>query len=119
MKLLPGIDTQVNEYGMSFSEDITIAVLAYISIFAYLSMLCLELHNVFYYLYKQGKYRVYPLLLFYILAIPCTIIRIIFNCLIAITSIYALEIGSLPAVMKACIGLSQILMVVELTIRVK
>ena len=119
MKLLPGIDTENSVYGMSHQQDITIAILAYISILAYLGMLCLEIHNVYFYLLKQGKYKVYPVLLFYLLAIPCTIMRIYNDFYITLTDIYFLFIGNFPAAIKACIGLTQILMVVELTIRVK
>ena len=79
----------------------------------------MELHNVYFYLLKQGKYRVYPVLLFYLLAIPCTIMRIYSDFYIVLLDIYFLFGGNFPAALKACIGLTQILMVVELTIRVK
>ena len=56
MKLLPDVDTSYDDYGLDITSDIIIVCFAYVSILAYLSMLALELNNVYYYLYKQGKY---------------------------------------------------------------
>ena len=80
MNYLPYIDTSSDQNdGMNRTQDITVIILAYISIFLYLCMFSLELYNVYKFLYKQGKYKVYPVSLFYALAIPITILRIISN----------------------------------------
>ena len=70
MKLLPGIDLNELDYNLTKPQAITIALIAYLSIAAYIFLLAFECHNVYFYLYKQKKYKVYPVTLFYAFAIP-------------------------------------------------
>ena len=80
MRLLPGIDLNELDYDLTEPQAITIASIAYLSIAAYIYLLAFECHNVYFYLYKQKKYKVYPVTLFYAFAIPCCILRIWVNC---------------------------------------
>ena len=79
MKLLPGIDLDNLDYGLSKSQAIIIVVIAYFSIVAYIFLLLFECHNVYFYLCKQKKYKVYPVTLFYFFTIPCCMVRIWVN----------------------------------------
>ena len=65
MRLLPGIDLNELDYDLTKLQAIIIALIAYISIAAYIFLLAFECHNVYFYLYKQKKYKVYPVTLFY------------------------------------------------------
>ena len=82
MRLLPYVNTESEDYGMDLRQDIIVASMAYFSMAMYSGMFCLEIYNVYMFLYKQNKYKVYPLTLFYALAVPCTLIRIFGNYLI-------------------------------------
>ena len=120
MKLLPNVDIGSGKYGMGVQQDITVITLAYLSIILYTGMLVLEIYNVYKFLYKQKKYKVYPVSLFYALAVPCTILRIISNFLIVPDDLYMRTYTVLlPAEFKTCIGFSQILVMIELKIRVE
>ena len=118
MKLLPCVDTSTDMFKLDTSRDITVAVLIYISLIAYSLMLALEIHNVYFYLLKQGKYKVFPLTLFYALVIPCTLIRIYYNFNLACSAAYILLYELFPSLFKICIGFTQILIMTELTVRV-
>ena len=120
MKLLPYVNTGSDEYGMGIKADITVTILAYLSISIHVSMLFLEIYNVYTFVYKQQKYKVFPVSLFYSIAIPSTILCIYLNLFIVPNEMYKTPILLiLPSEFKICIGLSQILVIIELTIRVK
>ena len=105
MKLLPDVDTSYDDYGLDITSDIIIVCFAYVSILAYLSMLTLELNNVYYYLFKQGKYKVFCLTLFYTLVIPCTTVRVFTNVFIVTEKIQIEYMVTLfPIILKTCIG---------------
>ena len=120
MKLLPSVDISNNSDAMSSKQSLTIVIIVYISVCFYTVLLVLELHNLYKYIYLQKKYKVFPLSLFYALSIPCTLLRIYEN-------IWILEINKYlyiwvlwsPAVMKLCISFSQILIMIELAIRIE
>ena len=58
--------------------------------------------------------------LFYALAVPCTILRIYLNFYIVPLEMYTSVIELLlPAEVKICIGFTQILVMIELNIRVE
>ena len=118
MKLLPDLDTDNNEYQMSSGQAITLTIVIYISLTLYTIMLLLGIHNVYYYLLKQGKYNVYPLCLFYTLVMPNAIVRIVQNFTIVHTMAYFMMQAFIPAILKTCIGISQILILTELIIRI-
>ena len=105
MKLLPRVDTSTDDYGLDITKTYIVVSIVYVSIFAYSYMLWLELHNVYFFLYKQRKYKVFCLTLFYILVIPCTILRIIYNLYTMHVEIDYCIIGNLyPVIFKICIG---------------
>ena len=107
MKLLPGIDLDNLDYELSKSQAIIIATIAYFSIGAYIFLLAFECHNVYFYLFKQKKYRVYPVTLFYIFALPCCIARIWANCdIVRMVAFLNPILEFIPANFKICIGLS-------------
>ena len=62
---------------MSDEQAVTLVVLAYISVLVYLAMGALATQNTYKYLYVKKKYNVFPVCLFYILAIPLIIQRIV------------------------------------------
>ena len=62
---------------MTQEQNITVAVIAYIAVIGYVSLLTLELHNLFRYIYLKRKYEVFPLGLFYLLSIPIAVLRIV------------------------------------------
>ena len=53
--------------------------MAYVSIFLYIALSALAMQNVYKFLYKQKKYKVFPVSLFYSLAIPCAALRLFAN----------------------------------------
>ena len=115
MKFLPRVDTESDAYGMDLKQDITVIILTYISIFLYSTMFGLEIYNMYKFLYKQGKYKIFPLTLFYTLATPVTVLRIMMNIWIVPDAMYdLLAFDVLPADFKICIGFSQILVMIEL-----
>ena len=67
----------------------------------------------------QGKYKVFPLLMFYIFAVLCLAFRVLGN---VFATTIALEINLygllMPAIFKICIGLVQVMVMIELIIRV-
>ena len=120
MKLLPGIDFSNLDYQLTPSEGIIIVSIAYFSITVYTIMLILECHNVYYYLIKQHKYRVIPMTLFYLFAIPCCMVRIWMNIYIVPgDALFNPFFAFCPACLKICIGMAQILVMIELHMRVK
>ena len=77
MKLLPSVDIDnPGLSGMTRKEAIVLASLSYASVIAFLPLLILALYNIYTFLIRQRKYKVYPLVLFYTLTLPCLLMRI-------------------------------------------
>ena len=107
MKLLPGVDLSNLDYHLTPSEGIMIACIAYLSITVYSLMFLLECHNGYFYLYKQRKYRVLPVTLFYLFAIPCCMVRIWINIdIVPMVAHYSPVLLFVPASLKVCIGMA-------------
>ena len=107
MKLLPSVDTSNNSNNMTYEQNVTIIVIVYVSVICYALLLSLEIHNLYYYIYLQKKYKVFPLSLFYALCIPCTVLRIYENIWIVQVNKYILIwVLWSPAIVKLCISLS-------------
>ena len=120
MKLLPGLDLYNLDYDLTRTQAVTIALISYFSIAAYTFLLAFECHNVYFYLYRQRKYKVYPVTLFYAFAIPCCITRIWVNFdIVRMVAFLNPVLEFVIADLKICIGLSQILVMIELNIRVR
>ena len=78
MKLLPSVDVDIPGLsGMTKRETIVLVSLSYTSVIAFLPLLILALYNIYTFLIRQRKYKVYPLVLFYTLTIPCLVMRML------------------------------------------
>ena len=107
--------------GNQFSESATVwlAVSAYICGLLFTFLLAFALFNTWKYLYKQGKWRVFSLTMFYFLSTICLALRVVVN--IACIWVAQYDIVTLilfPAVLKFEIGLVQIAIIVEISMRV-
>ena len=56
-----------------FLAALAITILAYLGIILYSLLLFLALSNIYNFLLKQGKWKVYPLALFYVFSIGCAV----------------------------------------------
>ena len=120
MKLLPCIDIPGDTDNMSAKQSITIVILVYISVFFYVALLALELHNLYYYIYLQKKYKIFPISLFYALSIPTTLLRIYENIwIVELNKNMDIVVLCTPAMLKLCVSFSLILVMIELAIRIE
>ena len=93
--------------------------IVYISVVIYTTMLSLEIYNCYQYLYQKKKYTVFPVTLFYTLSIPLTALRIYENIFIVeIVSYYQIYFIIMPIALKVGVGLSQVLVMLEIAILV-
>ena len=77
MYLLPDFGTGPGEsLTYSKSEAIGIIVMAYSMILTFILLLGLCLYNFYKFLYKQGKWKVTPILVFYIVGLLIILFRI-------------------------------------------
>ena len=107
MKLLPGINLEDLDYDLNKSQAMIITLLAYFSIITYTFLLLFECQNVYFYLYRQKKYKAYPVTLFYAFAIPCSMIRIWVNCdIVPMVAFFNPVLIFVLADLKVCIGLT-------------
>ena len=108
MKFLPSVDiTSAGSEHMDFWESLTVVILAYFSVISFTILLGVEIQNIFTFLFKQRKYQVYSLALFYIMSIPCLIMRICTSIwIVPIIQYYEVVFLTVPALLKICIGLS-------------
>ena len=67
---------KLNDLGLSDSEEIMIVMLAYLGTCFMLVLLALALHNMIQYLIRQGRWKVLPLLFFYLMAVMDLTIRV-------------------------------------------
>lgn len=118
MPWLPGLDDQTYD-GLEKGQKITLTLIAYLGSLCFTGLLVLSMHNVVQFLYKQSRWRVLPLLFFYVLSICDLLVRIY-------TLVWVINIDQnktilwfyLPSVCKVMIGYTQCWAVTELTIRV-
>ena len=68
MAILPGLDEMVAEYGFTDSDKRCIAASQYVISIFFMIVLAWLSYNIWTILIKQRKYRVLPLLTFYIVA---------------------------------------------------
>ena len=96
-----------------------IVVIVYISTILYTTLLSAEIYNCYQYLYLKKKYTVFPVTLFYALSIPLTASRIYENSFVVeICSYYQVWFIIMPIALKVGVGLSQVLVMVEIAILV-
>ena len=82
MQPLPGFDLFVDkEADANYTEGQldSLVVLIYISILLFLTQLGLAIYNTWAFLIKQKKYKILPLLIFYVLVILLSISRICYS----------------------------------------
>ena len=120
MTYLPGLDTNDDCIAMTQGQAVITACICYTTAALFVSIFLLALWNTYFFLYKQRKYKVYPILLFYVLSYTCIMLRIYHS----IWMVTVLEYDQIIAVIgvtwvKFCIGIIQILVMTELTIRIE
>ena len=107
MQLLPALDINVESGRMTENEAITLVILAYVSVAAYVAMFSLQMYNCYKYLYLKGKYAVFPICLFYVLTIPSTLIRIYEDIwAVELVTYNVVFVIDLPLVMKITVASS-------------
>ena len=105
---------------LTYSEQIILAIVSYILIFLYSTLLGLTIHNIVRFLILKGKWRVFPLTMFYIFAFLCLAIRT-FDCIFIAQITLSMNLFglTLPALLKICIGIVTELVLIELIISVE
>ena len=76
MIFLPGLDITNDCIQMSEGEAVVTVLFAYTTTGCFILILMLAVWNTYHFLYKQSKWKVYPLLLFYILSYVDILLRI-------------------------------------------
>ena len=120
--LLPCLDTNItvtNQFTHAV-EPIMIALCAYFSAVLFITLFVFLVYNIVEFLIKQKKWRVWSLLLFYGLAFICVVLRIWISIMVVCVTkrwnlIYALS----TAVIKICIGIEQIMVIIEIIMKVR
>ena len=118
MAILP--DLPRHSINFTDKETIWIAFTVYVVFALFLLMLAFCLYNIYWYLYKQKKWRVFPISMFYGISLVLILVR----AYLTIFTVHTVHIfgvfGTLmPAVLKVAIGIVQIEVIIELIIRVK
>ena len=76
MKYLPDLDINDDCIKMNKAQVVGTILISYTTTFIFISILVLAVWNTYHFLYKQSKYQVYPLLMFYILSYADILLRI-------------------------------------------
>ena len=120
MKPLPGLNVHDSCIKFNSGEVIGATLIAYLVTAIFIFLLYITVWNTYNFLIKQRKYKVYPLLLFYILSYADILLRI-YHSFWMVDVIEYQQIFAVIGVMwiKVCIGIAQILVIVELTIRIE
>ena len=99
---------------------IAVAVSVYVCTIMFILLLSFAIYNTWNYLIKQGKWHVISLSMFYALTIVCLSWRIFINIFTIPLSNWVIVSATLyPAVLKICIGIVQVAVIIEITVRVK
>ena len=80
----------------------------------YLLMLGLTLYNFWVYIIKQAKYKVLPLLMFYLITIALILLRI--ETTVMYDQWYNISLNIMPSLLKVNLGLQQAWIIVELSV---
>ena len=105
---------------MSENEAISLVIVTYISALVYLAMSTLAIHNTYKYLYLKKKYSVFPICIFYVLAIPLIILRFFENFwAVQLVTYNTVIILDLQIMVMQAIALTQILVMIELTVLIE
>ena len=114
MELLPGLDKLNNTW-----DKIITVILAYAGVLFAIALLILIIHNIVMFMIKQSRWKMLPLLFFYIVAVMDLVIRI--YSMIWVIEIYdnnSILAFYYPSVCKLVIGYTQFWTIGELTVRV-
>ena len=114
INFLPDLDTIE-----SHKYKIIIVSLAYFGCFCFVMMLSLAMHNVVQFLIRQHRWRVLPLLFFYIMAMIVLVTRI-YTLIYIVRDQYSPRIFTFyfPYICKLIVGYTQVWTITELTVRV-
>ena len=120
MIYLPDLDIHDSCIKMNKAQVVGTVIIAYLTTAFFISILLLAVWNTYHFLYKLQKYKVYPLLLFYILSYVDIFLRIYHSIWMVTVNEYK-QIFAVIGVMwiKVCIGITQVLVMTELTIRIE
>ena len=111
------VDSEIDQFETR-SQRILVALVAYFCATLFFILLVLTSYNMWKFGYKESKWRVWSLSLFYSLATICLILRIWVNItVVCVSDQFNLWLVLMPAVFKICIGLEQIMVVVEITLK--
>ena len=116
--ILPSLEWNDNSF--THTQDLFIAFSIYTvaGIFCLLLLFCL--HNIYMYLYRQSKWRVFPLSMYYTMAVVMIVFRIYETIMTVKTTAEWIVLGVLfPAALKFYIGIVEIEVIIELIIRVR
>ena len=106
------VDSEIDQFETR-SQRILVALVAYFCATLYFILLVLTSYNMWKFGYKESKWRVWSLSLFYSLATICLILRIWLTItVVCVSNQFNLWLIIMPAVFKICIGLEQIMVVV-------
>ena len=88
------------------NQLVWVGVTTYVCLALFILMLVFCLHNIWRYLVRQGKWRVFPLSMFYALSLLMTVERVYVTLFVVkAASSFNLVIILMPAVLKVLIGL--------------
>ena len=97
-----------------------IALCAYFSAVLFITLFVFLVYNIVEFLIKQKKWRVWSLLLFYGLAFICVVLRIWISIMVVcVTKRWNLLSALSTAVIKICIGIEQIMVIIEIIMKVR
>ena len=105
---------------MSLTEMNVLVFVIYLASVLYILEIAMALHNIWFFLIKQGKYKTWPLLLFYMLVTMLGISRFYYSLwFFEIQLDYGLPGHNLKPLYKINLGVVQCWMLIELSLRIK
>lgn len=119
VELLPCLDDVAHSSQHKDWKSI-IAASSYIVTLVFMGLLFFTIYNVWCFLYKQRKWRVWSLSFFYVLVTLQIILRIYITIYIVCATNKINTFGAdVTAVLKVCIGIEQIMVILEIAIKVR
>lgn len=119
MYLLPGLYYGSDTTYLEKPEAIIVALVAYLSTAQFIGLLIFCCFNVWVYLIKEQKWKVFPLSAFYSLALVTLAMRII-DSIWVVHNFFTQQTFFIlfPPVLKQAIGIVQVMIMTELSVRV-
>ena len=117
---LPCLDVSAGNDQYTDEQAIWLIVWSYFCTLLFFALFCFLVFNIWHFMYKQGKWRVWSLRMFYSLTTLCVLLRIYVSVVnVCISSYFNLTFIFVPVVLKITVGIEQIVVIVELTIKVR